>query len=42
MEARIIKDIPSLEKESFHDAADLDLPQSRPSIFDDRSGFWIA
>jgi hypothetical protein len=42
MEARIIKDIPSLEKESLHDAADLHLPQSTPPIFDDCSGFWIA
>jgi hypothetical protein len=30
MEARIIKDIPSLEKESLHDAADLHVPQSTP------------
>jgi len=42
MEARITKDVPSLEKESLHDAADLHVPQSRASIFDDCSGYWIA
>ena len=30
MEARIIKNIPSLEKESLHDAADLHVPQATP------------
>ena len=42
MEARIIKDIPSLEKESLDDAADLHVPQSTPPIFTNCSGFWIA
>jgi hypothetical protein len=28
LEARIFKDIPSLEKGPFHDAADLHVPQS--------------
>lgn len=42
MEARVIKDIPSLEKESFHDATEVHAPQSWPSIFDDRFGYRIA